>query len=69
MRESIIPSDSMLVRTLESVSKTKPARRSPQPILEDQLPVPVAENVKARNQRNDPIRNGATNRIAEMVEH
>jgi histone H3/H4 len=63
MKESVIPSDTMLVRALE---KTKPRRYAT-------LPTPAAapdtETSVNRNPRNDLVRNSATNRIADLVEH
>jgi len=69
MRENIIPSDSMLVRTLQCASKTKSGRRSAPTIPEAPLREPADETLADRNPRTEPIRNGATNRIAVLVEN
>ena len=67
MKESVVPSDARLVRTLENVRKSKSGRRATLPVPETPLPAPAVETFGGRNPRGELCRSSATNRTGELI--
>jgi len=65
MHESVIPSDTKLVRTLEATRKRKPGR--PAAMLVPEAPAPLPEVLDGKNPRIKPACSDPTNRIAALV--
>jgi len=67
LRESVLPSDTRLVRTLEATRNRKPGRRAMMPAPE--APAPIAEGLDDNLPRTKPACSDPANRIAALAQH